>query len=156
MLLHTMIQYELNICLNIYENHNLCIKDRTYILEPSSTEEASIFEPATIIENWKLKKVWMKKSIIFSVLLGVFISFTFMVLTPFNIVWRQINSRPDPDLINQQEALKSACKKSNMQLNVKEDHFSFEDLNHFNLGKKRFSRFSCIKWYMKVCYRTPF
>ena len=50
-----MIQYELNTCLNIYENHNLCIKDRTYILEPSSTEEASIFEPATIIENWKLK-----------------------------------------------------------------------------------------------------
>ena len=56
-----MIQYELNICLNIYENHNLCIKDRTYILEPSSTEEASIFEPAIIIENWK-KFEWKNQS----------------------------------------------------------------------------------------------
>ena len=79
----------------------------------------------------------MKKSISFTVLLGVIVSFLVLIL--FNMVWRQVNGvpDPDPDLMNQKEVLKAACR-SKMQPNVKKDIFSFEDLNHFSLGKMYF------------------
>ena len=74
----------------------------------------------------------MKKSISFTVLLGVIVSFLVLIL--FNTVWRQVNGVPDPDLMNQKEILKAACR-SKMQPHVKKDIFSFEDLKHFSLGK---------------------
>ena len=74
----------------------------------------------------------MKKSISFTVLLGVIVSFLVLIL--FNMVWRQVNGVPDPDLMNQKEVHKAACR-SKRQPNVKKDIFSFEDLKHFSLGK---------------------